>query len=63
MEHVLGIFSPKLMNVPQVIKKFVRALNVFSSSLSKHIYVNALFGQKNLVMVNKNGTTLALKLV
>jgi hypothetical protein len=41
------------MNMPQVIKKFVRALNVFSSSLSKHIYVNALFGQENLVMVNK----------
>ncbi len=34
------------MNMPQVIKKFVRALNVFSSSVSKHIYVNALFGQK-----------------
>ncbi len=61
MEHVLGMFSPKLMNMPQVIKKFVRALNVFS--LSKHIEVNALFGQRNLVIVNKNGTTLALKLV
>ncbi len=61
MEHVLGMFPPKLMNMPQVIKKFVRALNVFS--LSKHFYVNALFGQRNLVMVNKNGTMLALKLV
>lgn len=61
MEHVLGMFSPKLMNMPQVIKKFAKALNVFS--LSKYIYVNALFGQRNLVIVNKNGTTLALKLV
>ncbi len=47
--------------MPQVIKKVVRALNVFN--LSKHIYVNALFGQRNLIMVNKNGTTVALKLV
>jgi hypothetical protein len=32
-EHILGMISPKLTNLPLVMKKFVRALNMFPSNL------------------------------
>jgi hypothetical protein len=40
-EHDLGMIFPKLVNMPLVMKKFVRALNMFPSSLPKYIYKNA----------------------
>jgi len=33
-ENVLGMFSPKFVNMPLMMKFFVRALNMFSSSFS-----------------------------
>jgi hypothetical protein len=39
-EHVLGMISPKLANMPFMMKKFVRALNMFPSNLLKHITNN-----------------------
>ncbi len=63
MKHVLGMISPKLAHMPLVMKKFVRALNMFPSSLFRHIYKNSSLGHKNLIKAGKNGTRHALKLV
>jgi hypothetical protein len=57
------MISPKFANMPLVMKKFVRVLNIFPSSLFRHIYKNSSLGHKNLVNASKNGTRLALKLV
>jgi len=59
----LGHDFPKLANMPLVMKKFGTTLNMFPSSLLRHIYKNSSLGHKNLVKASKNGTRLALKLV
>jgi hypothetical protein len=48
------MISPKLTNMPLVMRKFVRALNMFPSS--------AALGQINMIKVSKIGTKLELKL-
>jgi hypothetical protein len=57
------MLSPKLANMPLVMRKFVKASNMFPSNLPMKIYKNASLGQRNLMKVNMNGTKLALKLV
>jgi hypothetical protein len=49
--------------MPQVMKKFVRALNMFPSNLPKQIYRNASLGQRNLIKANMNRTRFTLKLI
>jgi hypothetical protein len=46
------MFFLKIVNMPQAIKKFVKALNMFPSNLPKKIYRNASLGQRNLVKAN-----------
>jgi hypothetical protein len=57
------MFSPKLANMPLMMRKFVKASNMFSPNLLMQIYKNASLGQGNFMKVNMNGTKLALKLV
>jgi hypothetical protein len=49
--------------MPLVMKKFVKALNMFPSSLPKYIYKNASLGQRNWKKVGRNETRIALKLI
>jgi hypothetical protein len=57
------MLSPKLANMPLVMKKFVKASNMFPSNLPMQIYKNASIGQRNLMKINMNGTKVAFKLV
>jgi hypothetical protein len=57
------MFFPKLVNIPLVMKTFVKALNMFPSSLPKYIYKNASLGQRNWIKVGRNETRIALKLI
>jgi hypothetical protein len=57
------MLSPKLANMPLMMRKFVKASNMFSPNLLMQIYKNASLGQGNFMKVNMNGTKLALKLV
>jgi len=57
------MFFPKLVNISLVMKTFVKALNMFPSSLPKYIYKNASLGQRNWIKVDRNETRIALKLI
>jgi hypothetical protein len=57
------MLSPKFANMPLVMKKFVKASNMFPSNLPMQIYKNASIGQRNLMKINMNGTKVAFKLV
>jgi hypothetical protein len=57
------MLSPKLTNMPLMMRKFVKASHMFPSNLPMQIYKNASLGQRNLMKVNLNGTKLALKLI
>jgi hypothetical protein len=57
------MLSPKLTNMPLVMRKFVKASNMFPSNLPMQIYKNVSLGQRNLMKVNMNAIKLALKLV
>jgi hypothetical protein len=57
------MFFPKLANMPLMMRKFVKASNMFPSNLPMQIYKNASLGQRNLMKVNLDGTKLALKLI
>jgi hypothetical protein len=57
------MFSSKLVNMPLMMRKFVRALNMFPSSLPRQIYRNASLAQGNLVKASINETRFALNLV
>jgi len=61
--HFLGMISPKLTNMPPIMKKFVGTSNMFLLSPPRQIYENASIGQKHLANVNTNGTKHALELI
>jgi hypothetical protein len=61
--HVWGMISPKLTNMPPMMKKFVGTWNMFLYSPPRQIYENVSLGQKHLANVNTNGTKHTLELI